>query len=111
MKNLAKLEHPATAQDLRRTTRDLVDFVTGYSSFFGNGEVRIINISRLGLMARTSGSLRQGDRAIFALPHVRAVESIVRWAEDGRIGVEFAKAISEADYGVMIAYLPRRPQH
>lgn len=110
MKDLDKLERPLDVKDLRRSPRDLVDFVTGFTTSAGSGEIRIINISRLGLMGRTTAMLKMGDRILLTLPHVRMMEAVVRWAEDGRIGTEFLKGIPDTDYDAMLGYLPRRQQ-
>ncbi|PZU57517.1 MAG: pilus assembly protein PilZ [Sphingobium sp.] len=92
----------------RRATRELVDFDTRTTSHEGFSEVRVVNISPLGLMARTDADMSRGDRLIFELPHVRTVHAIVRWVEHGRIGTEFLRPIGDEDYRLMLAFMPRR---
>lgn len=94
--------------DARRAQRDLVDFVTRASARNGTHEVKIVNISPLGLMGRTGAPIATGDKLLFELPHVRTVEALVRWAEDGRIGIEFARAIEADHYAMMLAFMPQR---
>lgn len=98
---LASAEH-------RRVVRELVDFGARATSRSGAHDVRIVNISPLGLMGRTSAPFQQGEKVLFELPHVRMVEAEVRWAEDGRIGIEFAKAIDADHYAMMLAFMPQR---
>lgn len=59
-------------------------------------------------MGRVQTPLAAGDRLMFDLPHVRRVESVVRWVEDGRIGVEFVQAIPADHYAMMLAFMPQR---
>lgn len=97
-----------TAAIQRRAQRDLVDFGTRASSRSGVYEVQIVNVSPLGLMGRLKGTVAAGDKLLFELPHVRRVESIVRWIEDGRVGVEFTKPIEPDHYPMMLAFMPKR---
>ncbi len=92
----------------RRATRDLVDFKARATSRSGPHDVQIVNVSPLGLMARVASPLAAGDHLLIELPHVRRIESVVRWAEDGRIGVEFAQAIEADHYAMMLAFMPQR---
>jgi hypothetical protein len=92
----------------RRAVRELVDFGTQFSLRGKMQDLRVINISSLGLMGRVSADIRQGDRVIIQLPQVRTVEAIVRWVEDGRVGTEFAASISAADYALMLVFMPKR---
>lgn len=109
MKTRQILEQQDAAQGHRRRTgRDLVDYTTSFSSRLGMEPIRVINISRLGLMGRTSAPLAKGDRVIIDLPHVKTIEALVRWAEGGRIGTEFAATMAVDDYATMIALIPIR---
>ena len=92
----------------RRVVRDLVDFGARATSRSGTHEVRIVNISPLGLMGRASAAFQRGDKLLFELPHIRMVEAEVRWAEDGRIGIEFARPIEPDHYAMMLAFMPQR---
>src|SRR3546814_7424629 len=82
MKNLRSLGEPASSAHLRRTGRDLVDFRTTFSCHTGPGDIHVINISRLGLMARTKAVVSKGERLIIRLPVCGVVESMVRWRSD-----------------------------
>ncbi|CAN5371397.1 hypothetical protein BH11PSE5_BH11PSE5_32490 [soil metagenome] len=101
----AKASAPAEA---RRARRDLVDFGAPATNASGIHDIRIVNISPLGLMGRVPTTLVAGERLMFDLPHVRRVESVVRWVEDGRIGVEFVRAIPADHYAMMLAFMPQR---
>jgi hypothetical protein len=92
----------------RRAVRELVDFGTNAALRGIMHELRVINISSLGLMARIEADVRKDDRLIIELPHVRTVEAIVRWVEDGRIGTEFTTPVSEGDYALMLLSIPKR---
>ena len=110
MKNLRSLSDPANPSQVRRTGRDLVDFKTSFSSHMSSGDIHIVNISRLGLMARTKEAIQKSERLILRLPHCGRVEALVRWVEDGRIGTEFVTPVSEQDYAKMLAVVPGRQQ-
>src|SRR3546814_3944292 len=85
MKNLRSLGEPASSAHLRRTGRDLVDFRTTFSCHTGPGDIHVINISRLGLMARTKAVVSKGERLIIRLPvcgrseeHTSELQSLMR---------------------------------
>ncbi len=94
--------------ELRRAVRELVDFGAKAALRGVMHDLRVINISPLGLMGRIDADVQKGDRLIVELPHVRTLEAIVRWVEDGRIGTEFLSAVPPHDYGLMLASMPRR---
>lgn len=108
MKNLRSLSEPANPAHVRRSNRDLVDFKTTFSSHSGAGDLHVVNISRLGLMARTQAALSKSERLIIELPLCGKVEAMVRWAEDGRIGTEFVTPVCERQYTRMLALMPER---
>jgi hypothetical protein len=93
---------------LRRAPRVLVDFETRATGRAGIREVRVVNISPLGLMARTDENILMGERVIFELPHIRTIEAVVRWVEDGRIGTEFVTPVNARDYETMMQFIPLR---
>lgn len=70
--------------------------------------VRIINISALGLMCRTDAELLIGERVSVWLPVVKNIAAEVRWAQDGRVGVEFLQAIEPRIYEATLALIPPR---
>ncbi|CAN5163986.1 hypothetical protein BH10PSE12_BH10PSE12_24770 [soil metagenome] len=102
------LRPAANLADLRKATRELVDFETQGTINGAPYAVRVVNISPLGLMARTDEDIRKGDRLIVELPHLSSITAIVRWVEDGRIGTEFVRPINDRDYAPMLAVMPRR---
>jgi hypothetical protein len=110
MKNLRSLSEPASPAHTRRTSRDLVDFRTSFSSHQGQGDLHVVNISRLGLMARTQASVSKSERLIVQLPLCGKVEALVRWVEDGRIGTEFITPVCERQYARMLQLIPGRQQ-
>jgi hypothetical protein len=65
----------------------------------------IVNISALGLMARSEAKLEAGDRLRIMLPVLGVVAAEVRWALGGRLGCELDKAIDLADYYELLAAL------
>jgi hypothetical protein len=111
MTNLRSLSEPASPAHVRRANRDLVDFRTGFSSHAGSGELHIVNISRLGLMARTNAPVSKGERLIIPLPLCGEIEAMVRWVEDGRVGTEFITPICERRYARMLTLVPARQQN
>jgi hypothetical protein len=94
--------------ELRRAKRDLVSFSTQATGRSGTHSIHVVNISPLGLMARTDIAFLAGDSLRIDLPHLRAVEAIVRWVEDGRIGTEFTRGIDTQNYDAMLAFMPER---
>jgi hypothetical protein len=92
----------------RRTQRDLVDFGAQLIGRAAVYDFRIVNISPLGLMGRIQGEFRPGDEVLVELPHVRLVEAEVRWAEDGRLGLEFMRPIPADHYRMMLTFMPQR---
>ncbi|HKR16366.1 PilZ domain-containing protein [Rhizorhapis sp.] len=110
MKNLRSLSEPASPAHARRAGRDLVDFKTSFSSYQGEGDLHVVNISRLGLMARTKAAVSKSERLIVQLPLCGKVEALVRWVEDGRIGTEFVTPVCERTYARMLALMPGRQQ-
>lgn len=108
MKNLRSLSEPASPAHVRRTNRDLVDFKTSFSSHLSAGDLHVVNISRLGLMARTQAALNKSERLIIQLPLCGKVEAMVRWVEDGRIGTEFLAPVCEKQYERMLRLMPGR---
>lgn len=109
---LASLAHVTRSRDpgvnQRRAPRVLVDMVSHAVSRGRTHGVRIINISALGLMCRTDADLLIGERVSVWLPVIKDVQAEVRWAEDGRIGMEFREAIEPRLYDAMLALIPPR---
>src|SRR3546814_2263820 len=101
MKNLRSLGEPSSSAHLRRTGRDLVDFRTTFSCHTGPGDIHVINISRLGLMARTKAVVSKGERLIILLPFCCDVEAMVRWTESSSIGPAFITPANVDEYAHM----------
>lgn len=104
--HVAKSREPAVNQ--RRAPRILVDMVSHIILHGRTHGVRIINISAMGLMCRTDTPLMIGERISVWLPVLKNVQAEVRWAEDGRIGVEFRKPIDPSVYEEMLLLVPPR---
>ncbi|MCP1470702.1 hypothetical protein J3E64_002395 [Sphingobium sp. OAS761] len=108
----ANLGHVMRSRDpsieQRRASRDLVDMVSHATGRGHTHGVRIINISILGLMCRTDGEWLMGERATIWLPVLKDYPAMVRWVEDGRIGMEFLEPIKPRVYERMMALIPPR---
>lgn len=96
------------ALDQRRAPRDLVDMVSHVSARGRTYGVRIINISPLGLMCRSEGDLLTGEPVTIWLPILKDCPAEVRWAEDSRVGIEFAEPIKPRIYDALVALIPPR---
>ncbi len=69
----------------------------------------IVNLSAMGLMARTDAPYQVGERLRVTLPIVGVVVAEIRWSLGGRIGCEFDWPIDLADYyDVLATMLPGR---
>ncbi|KKW90054.1 MULTISPECIES: PilZ domain-containing protein [Sphingobium] len=108
----ANLSHLNLSRDpsinQRRVQRDLVDMVSHITAQGRTHGARIINISALGLMCRTEAPIRIGERLTVWLPVVKDHIAEVRWAEDGRIGIEFIGPIEPQIYDAMLSLIPPR---
>jgi hypothetical protein len=49
-----------------------------------------------------------GERVSVWLPVIKDVEAEVRWAEDGRVGMEFREPIKPRIYEAMLSLIPPR---
>lgn len=92
----------------RRAPRDLVDMVSHATARGRTHGVRIINLSPLGLMCRSDGELLIGERVLIWLPILRDHPAEIRWAQDGRIGMEFLEPIKPRIYDALMALIPPR---
>lgn len=102
----AKSRDPSFSQ--RRSPRVLVDIVSHLRARGQTHDIRVINISPLGLMCRTEADVRVGERILIWLPVIRNVRAEVRWAEDGRVGVEFQEPVQLHTYEAMLSLIPPR---
>lgn len=104
--HLKQSRGPSVSQ--RQVQRDLVDMVSHITANGRSHGARIINISALGLMCRTDAQFDMGQRVTIWLPVVKDHMAEVRWAEDGRVGVEFIDRIEPTIYDAMLSLIPPR---
>ena len=108
----ANLDHVMRSRDpsveQRRAKRHLVDLVSHVTARGQTHGVRVINISALGLMCRSDESLLTGERITIWLPVVKDYAAEIRWAENGRVGMEFLTPVSPRLYDAMMALIPPR---
>lgn len=67
----------------------------------------LVNMSANGLMARCDRDPSAGDRLRIHLPILGYVDAVIRWSLGDRIGCEFTRTISLADYYTMLAVMIR----
>lgn len=56
-------------------------------------DARLVNISSHGFMAETDADIDAGSRVWLTLPGFRRVNALVVWADNGRLGGQFAEPI------------------
>lgn len=92
-----------TADD-RALARDEVHYRTrGLGPDSRHISLLIVNLSAMGLMARTDAVYAVGERLRVTLPVVGVVVAQIRWTLGGRMGCELDRPIDLADYRVMLA--------
>lgn len=57
-------------------------------------DARLLNISETGFMAQVDGSFEVGSRVWLMLPGRERANAVVKWTAGGKLGAEFAEAIS-----------------
>lgn len=67
----------------------------------------IVNLSALGLMARTNADYAVGARLRVTLPVIGVVVAEIRWSLGGRVGCELDQPIGVADYYDILAVMLR----
>ena len=65
----------------------------------------IVNLSAMGLMARTDATYAVGERLRVTLPVVGVVIAEIRWSLGGRMGCELDQPIDLADYYEVLAVM------
>ncbi|MDQ2878905.1 MAG: PilZ domain-containing protein [Pseudomonadota bacterium] len=65
----------------------------------------IVNMSAMGLMARSETAYKPGDALRVNLPVVGTVAAQIRWSLGGRLGCELDRPIDLADYYELLAAL------
>ncbi|MDI1295550.1 MAG: PilZ domain-containing protein [bacterium] len=110
---LAHLDHVRQSRDpsvdQRRVPRERVDMVSHIAALGETVRVQIIDISPLGLMCRTDGDIKPGDRVTVWLPLLKDCPAEIRWVEDGRAGMAFLDPIRPRIYDALLALIPPRP--
>jgi hypothetical protein len=96
------------AVEERRARRDLVDLVSHATARGRTHSIRVINVSPLGLMCRTDAELLLGEKLTVWLPLLKDIPAKVRWAEEGRVGLEFLTQVPSRNYDAMLALMPPR---
>lgn len=66
-------------------------------------EIEVVNLSVTGFMAEADLGLEPGAAVWLKLPGLEPQSSRVVWAEDGRIGVQFATPLHPATLGLVVA--------
>jgi hypothetical protein len=102
MSGLARL----AARDERLVARDEVHYRT--RAFGPDAQplsLLIVNISALGLMARTERTFEVGDRLRITLPIVGVVAAETRWSLGGRVGCQLDQPIAISDYYELLAVM------
>ena len=96
---IAKLEQVAPRPSTRRTARRIAGAVATVRTSGGErNRARIRDVSVFGCSLVTDADwLRTGIFVTVQLAPDWSIQAIVRWARDGTGGVEFLRAISEAD--------------
>ncbi len=90
--------------DRRRSERDEVSLHTLMLPLGGQAAaVTLVNLSRLGFMARSETMLNEGARIQVELPLVGAVRARIVWSFGNALGGEFAQPIGEQDYHQIVA--------
>lgn len=96
---IEQLEQSAARPNTRRTTRRIAGTVATVRTAGGERcRARIRDVSIFGCSIVTEAEwLRTGIFVTIQLSAEWSIQAIVRWARDGTGGVEFLRAISEAD--------------
>jgi len=96
----------AALRDERSAGRDEVHYrARAFGPDARQISITIVNISAMGLMARSDVPFATGDRLRIVLPVIGPVAAEVRWSLGGRIGCELDQAIGLSDYYELLAAL------
>lgn len=97
--------------DMRSAARHPVDHkVIGEHRQLGDVQVRIVNISAQGFMAKGDHGLSRGERLVIRLPVVGRIEAHVIWIRDDRSGFQFERIIRGDDFLKLIDTLQPNPR-
>lgn len=91
------------SEDRREQSRHSVLFRTVLIDSEIEGEAaEIINIARLGFLARTSLQLEKESPVRLDMPVVGAVDATVVWCGNGLLGGRFVRPIDEASFSSLL---------
>jgi len=94
--------------DRRRADREEVYFRTVARLATGAAfPIELVNLSRVGCMARTHVATTPGTRLKIVVPPQEEVRAKVVWALGGRIGCEFDEPIAAVRFFELLAALPK----
>lgn len=97
--------------DMRSAARHPVDHqVIGEHRQLGDVQIRIVNISAQGFMARGDHGLGRGERIVIRLPIVGRIEAHVIWTRDERSGFQFERILRGDDFLKLIDTLQPNPR-
>jgi hypothetical protein len=95
--------------ECRQVQRDEVEFSAMMRVSDGHAiEVRVVNLSANGFMARTEAPFAADAPVCITLPRIGQIDARIAWALGGRIGGQFAIPLAEDRYAEMLAAC-RRP--
>lgn len=90
----ARVVADARAPHRRRSQRQSLDVETTVRELGSPGvDAKVLNLSAHGFMASSDGSFTPGTRVWLLLPGQPRANAVVRWADRGRFGAEFAAPI------------------
>lgn len=96
------------AVDDRALARDEVQYrVRGLGPDAKPVDLLIVNLSAMGLMARTNARYQVGERVRLMLPVVGTVVAEIRWSLGGRMGFELDRTIDLAEYYALLAVMTK----
>lgn len=95
------------AEDRRIDPRYEVGFRTVLIESSLHGEhVEIVNIARLGFLARSETFRETGSEVELNLPHIGHIIGRVVWSANGLLGARFIEPIGEQDFHEFLRNLP-----
>lgn len=95
------------AEDRRIDPRYEVGFRTVLIESSLQGEhVEIVNIARLGFLARSEIPRETGSEVELSLPHIGRITGSVVWSANGLLGARFHEPIGELEFHEFLRNLP-----
>ena len=106
MRTLPILPTEGRSDDRREQPRHSVLFRTVLIDSEIEGEpTEVINIARLGFLARTPMQLEKGSQVRLNMPVLGQLDAVVVWCGNGLLGGRFAKPIGEAAFARLLQSL------